>query len=143
MELTNIIWMFLLGVGVAVAIFYYNNRFLGNLVRKLIEIDAVSPETALTPKELGIKMSPALKYSLRPGSSFSETVIKTEDGRYYVAPDKVEMAKTKYRSKNASFFYILLTFFIILVFGLAFTYVFPNMLETYINSIADAFGLEG
>ena len=40
MDVTTMIWMFTFGAAVAMAIMYYNIRFLGRLVRKLIEIDA-------------------------------------------------------------------------------------------------------
>ena len=110
MDITVMIWMFALGAAIAMIVMYYNIRFLGRLVRKLIEIDATSPETALTLEEINIKLSPAIKRSLRPGTSFSETVLRTEDGRYYIAPDKLSMAKSKYRGKDVNLVFILISF---------------------------------
>ena len=74
MDLKTIIWMFMLGMSAAIFVVYYNNRFLGKIVRKLIEIDATSSDTALPPEDLGVKITPFVKYALRPNTSISETV---------------------------------------------------------------------
>ena len=139
MDVTTIIWMFALGAAVAMAIMYYNIRFLGRLVRKLIEIDATSPESALTLKEIDMKLSPALKHSLRPGTNFSETVLRTEDGRYYIAPDKLSMAKSKYKGKDVNLVFILLSFVILLIFAYVLTLILPEILEGASGQISNAF----
>ncbi len=139
MDITVIIWMFALGAAIAMCVMYYNIRFLGRLVRKLIEIDATSPESALTLEEIDIKLSPALKHSLRPGTSFSETVLRTEDGRYYIAPDKLSMAKSKYRGKDVNLVFMLLTFILLAVFAYALTLILPDIIEGAGNQISSAF----
>jgi hypothetical protein len=139
MDVTTIIWMFALGAAVAMAIMYYNIRFLGRLVRKLIEIDATSPESALTLKEIDMKLSPALKHSLRPGTNFSETVLRTEDGRYYIAPDKLSMAKSKYKGKDVNLVFILLSFVILLIFAYVLTLILPEIIEGASGQISNAF----
>ncbi|MBQ1206855.1 MAG: hypothetical protein IIX67_06560 [Clostridia bacterium] len=140
MDINVIIWMFTIGAAVAMGIMYYNIRFLGRLVRKLIEIDATSPESALTLEEIDIKLSPALKHSLRPGTNFSETVLRTEDGRYYIAPDKLSMAKSKYRGKDVNLVFILLSFVILLIFAYVLTLILPDIIEGASGQISDAFG---
>ena len=140
MDINVIIWMFTIGAAVAMGIMYYNIRFLGRLVRKLIEIDATSPESALTLEESDIKLSPALKHSLRPGTNFSETVLRTEDGRYYIAPDKLSMAKSKYRGKDVNLVFILLSFVILLIFAYVLTLILPDIIEGASGQISDAFG---
>ena len=87
----------MIGVAVATIVVYYNSRFLGRTVRALLDIDATSPQSAITLEELGLSLTPALRSSLKPGTAFSQIVIKTEDDRYYIAPDKVSLAKAKYR----------------------------------------------
>lgn len=121
-------------------VMYYNIRFLGRLVRKLIEIDATSPESALTLEEIDIKLSPALKHSLRPGTNFSEIVLRTEDGRYFIAPDKLSMAKSKYRGKDVNLVFILLSFVILLIFAYVLTLLLPDIIEGASGQISDAFG---
>lgn len=143
MDINAIVWMFVLGASVAMCISYYNVRFLGRLVRKLIEIDASSPESALTLDELGIKITPALKYSLRPGTSFSETVLKTEDDRYYIAPDKLAMAKTKYRGKDTTIVFLLLCLFGLIVVAFAVTRILPDLLNATGTSFSELFGNGG
>ncbi|MBR5286110.1 MAG: hypothetical protein IKU30_04350 [Clostridia bacterium] len=139
MDVTTMIWMFTFGAAVAMAIMYYNIRFLGRLVRKLIEIDATSPESALTLEEIDMKLSPALKHSLRPGTNFSETVLRTADGRYYIAPDKLSMAKSKYKGKDVNLVFILLSFTVLLIFAYVLTLILPDLIEGASGQISNAF----
>ena len=129
MDIGSLIWMFMIGAAIAMVIMYYNARFLGRLVRKLIQIDATSPESAMPLNELGLKITPALKYSLRPGTSFSETVLKTEDDRYYIAPDKLSMAKAKYRGKDTTIVFVLLCILALVVVAFAFSKILPDLLN--------------
>ena len=140
MDITTIIWMFMLGAAVATVVVYYNSRFLGKFVRALLDIDATSPESALTPDELGIKMTYAIKNALKPGTAFSQTVIKTEDNRYYIAPDKVGLAKMKYRGKDTTIVFVLLILGILALVALALTYIFPDILESTMASFSETFG---
>ncbi len=143
MTATTIIWMCAIGAAIAMAVLYYNSRFLGGLVRALIEIDATSAESALTLEELNIKLTPALKYSLRPNTSFSETVLKTEDDRYYIAPDKLAMAKAKYRGKDTTIVFLLICFVVLAVAAFAFTKIFPDLIEKVGNEFSGLFGEGG
>ncbi len=135
MDLSTVIWMFMIGASIAMVMMYYNARFLGRLVRKLIQIDATSPESAMSIEELGLKMTPALKYSLRPGTSFSQTVLKTEDDRYYIAPDRLSMAKSKYRGKDTTIVFILLCIIALFVVAFAVSKILPDL----VGSTAGAF----
>ena len=129
MDIGSLSWMFMIGAAIAMVIMYYNARFLGRLVRKLIQIDATSPESAMPLSELGLKITPALKHSLRPGTSFSETVLKTEDDRYYIAPDKLSMAKAKYRGKDTTIVFVLLCILALVVVAFAFSKILPDLLS--------------
>lgn len=139
MDLTIIIWMFALGAAIAACMMYYNSRFLGGLVRKLLEIDATAPESAMTLEELNIKLTPALKRALRPGTSFSDTVLTTADGRYYIAPDKVSMAKAKYRGKDVDLLYIILILVIIGISAAALTNILPKLIDGSLGYFSEAF----
>ncbi len=142
MELTTILWMLLAGIAVGTVIVYYNSRFLGRFVRALIAIDATSPESALTAEELGIKLSPALKQALKPGSSFSEIVYTTDDNRYYLDPKKIGLARIKYRTNDTTLLFLLMSLIIILVAGIAFTWLLPDVMDAFEQNFSGIFGLE-
>jgi hypothetical protein len=140
MELTTIIWMFMIGAAAAMVVMYYNSRFLGGFVRALLEIDATSPESAITAEEIGIKISLPIKNALKPGTAFSKTVIKTEDNRYYVAPDKVGLAKLKYRGKDTTIFFVLLCLVTLALVALALSYIFPDIINSASAGLSEMFG---
>ena len=140
MELKTIIWMFMLGICAAILTVYYNNRFLGKIVRKLIEIDATSSDTALSPEDLGVKITPFVKYALRPNTSFSQTVLITEDGRYYISPEKLSMAKSKYSGKDSSATFVLICIFILLLVTFALLAVFPDIINSFGETMSGVFG---
>lgn len=143
MELTNIIWVFMLGATAAILTIYYNSHFLGGLVRALIKIDATSPENAATLEELNIKMTPPLKYALRPETSYSNTVIQTDDGKFYILPEKLSMAKAKYRTKDTSLILILMSIIILCLGALALTYILPEAVESFSTQMKAIFGEGG
>ena len=143
MQLTTIIWVFMFGAIAAILTVYYNSHFLGGLVRALIKIDATSPESAMSLEELKIKMTFPLKYALRPETSFSNTVIKTEDGKFYIKPEKIEMAKAKYRNKDTSLILILMSVAILCLGALALTYIVPEAVTSFTNQFKAIFGEGG
>ena len=140
MELKTILWMFTLGVCAAIITVYYNNRFLGKLVRKLIEIDATSEETALLPDDIGVKITPFVKHALRSGTSFSQTVLKTADGKFYISPDKVAMAKSKYSGKDTSFVFVIICILLLLLVTFIMITVFPDVIDSFGQRISEIFG---
>ncbi len=131
MDVTTILWMFMLGAIAAVLTVFYNNKYLGKIVRALISIDATTPETAMTADELGVKITPTVKNAFKSNKSFSETVLITKDGRYYINPDKLALAKSKYRSKETSFIFIIMSIVILLVAAIALSYVLPDLLDKF------------
>ena len=140
MDITTILWMFFIGGSAAIISVYYNNRFLGGMVRALISIDATSPETAMSADEIGIKITPMLRHALRPGTSFSETVIKTIDNRYYIAPDKLSIAKSKYHGKDTSLMFVITSILLLLFVTLAMTYILPDVIKGFSDKITGIFG---
>ncbi len=140
MDLKTIIWTFMLGAVAATLVMFYNNRFLGRFVRALLSIDATSPEAAITPDELGMKITPAIRSALRPNTGFSQIVLKTEDDRYYIAPDRVSLAKMKYRQKDMTIVFVLMSIAMLLGVALALTYVFPDVIESAGNRLSGLFG---
>ena len=131
MTVQTIIWIFALAFAIATVTVYYNTRFVGRLVRALLDIDALAPQAALTLEELGIKSTPLLKFAMRQGSALSSVVITTADGRYYISPSKAAMARRKYRDEHITILFVLLLFLIIILFALAATYIFPEVLQFF------------
>lgn len=128
MTLKTFLILLIVGFGVATVTTYYNKRFLGGLVRRLLEIDATSPQSAIFLQEIDFKLSPALRFALRPDTSFSSIVLITSDGRYYVAPEKVAMAKSKYKDEGVTIFFVLIMLVLFFAAALAATYVFPEVI---------------
>jgi hypothetical protein len=130
----------MIGAVAATIVMFYNNRFLGRLVRALLSIDATSPESAIAIEKLGLKLTPAIKNALRPETSFAQTVLRTEDGRFYIAPDKVLLAKKKYRSQDMTIIFVLMSIGIIIAVAFALTYVFPEVIEGAGERLGNLFG---
>lgn len=139
MEIKIVLWMFFFGGSAAIISMYYNSRFLGNMVRSLLKIDATSPETAITADELGIKITPALKHALRPESNFSQIVMKTDDERYFVAADKIAMAKAKYKAKSISLGFVITSIIILFVVTCAMVIVMPDVINGFSDSFSGIF----
>ncbi len=127
MEITHIIWTILAGIAVASGILWYNRRFLGTFIHRLIEIDATSPETAVTMDELHLKQSVPLKNALREDGTLHDAVFSTEDDppRYYIAQKKLPMLKAKYRKESASVFSVILIVCLLIVVGILFSVLYP------------------
>ena len=127
MDIIHSVWTILAGIAIASVILWYNRRFLGALVHKLIEIDATSPETAVSLEELHCKETAPLKNALREDGSLHDAILATEDQppRYYIAPKKLSMLKAKYRKENASIFSVILIICLLIVTGVLFTVLYP------------------
>lgn len=136
----TVIWMFTIGVAIGTLTVYYNSRFVGRFVRALLDIDAVSPDTAIAESELGLKITPLLRFALRPKGALSEVVHTAEDGRYYIAPERIVMARRKYRDEHVTIFYVLLIFLIVGVFSLGASYIFPELLDYVKGNFSEIFG---
>ncbi len=140
MDITTIVWLCTVGACIGILSVYYNSSFLGKMVRALISIDATSPEKALTLDELNIKLTPPLKHALRPGTSFSQTVIKTDDDKYYILEKRIPMAKAKYREKEASLFFVLISILILIIAATALNYILPEVIEKFSSDVSGIFG---
>ncbi len=139
MDITVIVWMFMLGCAIAVLTVFYNNRFLGKFVRALIDIEATSPENAINIEELDVKITPFVSRALKSGGSLSEIVFNTEDGKYYIAPERVSLAKAKYRSKDATILFIIISLVILVLAAVALTYIFPESVESFSKTLNELF----
>ena len=124
----QILLAFIFGVTAAAVYTYYTKSILGGLVRKLFEHNAFDGDSAISLEEAGYKKSFLLKYSLRPGTDFAETV-RSVDGRYYIPEDKIEKAESKYKNENITVFVVLLAILALAIIALACIYIFPDLLE--------------
>lgn len=133
--LNYILWAFVIGIGIGIIYTFYTKMFLGKLVRKLIAIDACSPETAISLDAIKYKLTPPIKNALRKGTSFSETVAIDENGNYYINPSQLSKAKIKYRNEGTSLFLLLIMICILLIVALISTYIFPEVIDKINNLI--------
>ena len=130
----QVLWAVLIGVGIATFYVYYIRRFVGGFVRGLLEIDARSPETAVKPEDLHIRMSLPLKWALRKNGSLDGEVKSVGSGaqtRYYAVPEKTDMLKAKYRKEKLPVLFLLIAVFAILAVGLILTYSYPKLQELF------------
>ena len=83
-ELNLILWSFYAAIVIATLVTYFTRTVFGKFVRTLLEKEAESPETALSPDETGIKITPFIKMGLKNHLHYKDMLVAiTEDGRYY------------------------------------------------------------
>ncbi|HOJ48775.1 MAG TPA: hypothetical protein PLD48_07920 [Bacillota bacterium] len=136
-ELNFIIWAFVIGVGLAAVYTFYIKKVLGDLVRRLIAIDACSPETAISLEKINYKMNAIVQTELKRNGSYAETVKVTESGLYYINPEMLAKAKTKYKNDFMPILFLVVLLVALAGLGLLATYVLPGLLER----VFDSFGL--
>ncbi len=128
-SVVSIVWLTLIGIGVATICLWYSRTFPGKLVRKLLEIDATSPETAVSLETLHCRMTPPLRLALREGGGLQDLVISlpSEDGGtlYYLSPAHLDKAQAKYRKEGHGFLSVLFAIAGLLLVGLLFHYLYP------------------
>jgi len=139
MDVTFAVWTVLAGIGAAIVYLWYQRRFVGDFVRKLLTIDADSPETAVSMEELHCKMTPPVQMALREEGALQDAVLKTEEEtpRYYVAPAKKKMLASKYKNENVGFFAVLLGLCILVAVGVLFTVLYP-VLSNFLGGMLSA-----
>lgn len=128
--LKQILWAFIVGVGIATIYTFYIRKVLGGLVRKLIAIDACSPEAAISLENINYKMNSLVKYSLRKGTEFSQTVLINEKGLYYINPEYLDKAKLKYKEEGTSVFLMFIILIVLAAVALISTYIYPQAIES-------------
>jgi hypothetical protein len=136
-DLNLILWAFIIGIGIAAVYTFYIKKFQGKLVRKLISIDACSPETAISLEKIDFKMNPAIQNELRKKNSFSEMVKATESGLYYINPDYLDKAKSKYKNELMSFLFLIVLLITLAGIGLLCSYILPEVIQKF-NDIANS-----
>lgn len=133
----QILWAVLVGVGIATFYVYYIRMFVGGFVRGLLEIDAKSPDTAVTAEDLHQRMTFPVKLALRKNGSLDDAVRTIGTGanaRYYVLPEKADMLKFKYRKERLPILFLLIAVFAIVAVGLILTYCYPKLQELFAST---------
>ena len=127
MNVTHVVWTILAGIGGAVVYHWYSGRFVGRFVRKLLEIDAVQADAAVSLEELHFKMTPALMLALREDGALYGSVGKTEGDTpcYYILPEKKEMLSAKYSKEGTGLASVILWICLLIVVGVVFSFVYP------------------
>ena len=115
-SVVSIVWLTLIGIGVATICLWYSRTFPGKLVRKPLET-------------LRCRMTPLLRLALREGGGLQDLVISlpSEDGGtlYYLSPAHLDKAQAKYRKEGHGFLSVLFAIAGLLLVGLLFHYLYP------------------
>ena len=127
-SLEQIFWAFIIGVMIAAAYTFYTKKILGGFVRALLNENAFSESRAVSFEDIGYKPGFFLKYALRDGSAFSETV-KSKNGKYYIPEDKIEKAESKYKGESITVLIMLVAILAFAAVALLCIYLFPELVE--------------
>ena len=140
MTIEFVIWAFLIGGAVATIYTFYTKVVLGKLVRKLIEIDACSPETAISLEQIDYKMNSSVERALKKNSSFSQTVRTDGNGLFYINPEDLKKAGTKYRNDGITIYILLVLLLVLGATALICAYFFPSVIQRFISAIQNIIG---
>lgn len=127
-SLEQIFWAFIIGVMIAAAYTFYTKKILGGFVRALLNADAFSESRAVSFEDIGYKPNFFLRYSLRDGSAFSDTV-KNKNGKYYIPEEKIEKAESKYKGESITVMIMLVAILAFAAVALLCIYLFPELVE--------------
>lgn len=124
----QLLWSIIIGTSLAAVYTFYTKRVLGSFVRQLFENDAFEPESAVSLDQIKPKGLPFIKYSLRDGTSFSETVL-CSDGKYYIPENFIDKAERKYCGEHLTIIIVMVVLIVLLATALICTHLFPELLS--------------
>lgn len=138
--LNLIIWAVYIGFMIASVMYYYQKKVVGGFVRKVMEMGANSPDTALTLSELGYQNHPAIRRELSGRGPLRKMVWEVEDnyrtgedgvlycarekaldlniGKFYVSEERRIDAQLRYDNKGTDLFSLIIAaviFFVVAV----------------------------
>lgn len=134
MTVKQIIWCVTIGIAIAAVYTFYNKKVLGGLVKKLFDMDAFDIDSAVDLGSAGYSKNIFIKYSLREGTSFADTV-RCHDGRYYIPEEKIHKAENKYKDEGATIVVLLITLAVLFIVALIAVYAFPNLINQITNNL--------
>lgn len=81
---TLIIWLFYIAVVIGTIVYFAVNYRLSKIIARLLELDATSPETAVSIADADLKNTLFLRACLRSPASYKNLLVAiTSDGKYY------------------------------------------------------------
>ncbi|MBQ8742521.1 MAG: hypothetical protein IJZ03_04060 [Clostridia bacterium] len=150
-EINTVVWGLAVGVIISLIFIYFNRVVLGGFVRKLIESDALSVDTALTVDELGYGKNFWIKRALLGSGAFRKIVFEIGDeihiaseghsfsarttpidlatARFYIAKENKTMAEIRYDRQGASIFTVIASVIIVLVVAYLATLFVPFIIS--------------
>lgn len=127
----HLLWCFAAGLFAACIYGFYAKCVVGKLIRGLAREDAADEGSAVTLKQIGCGIF-IFKLALRKGSSLSESVIATEDGkRYYLLPESKDKMLSKYGANSGSLLSLVLTLLIAAVVAIICAALLPWVTDMY------------
>ncbi|MBP5231537.1 MAG: hypothetical protein ILO68_07380, partial [Clostridia bacterium] len=125
-----VLWLLLVGIAVAAAAVAFMRLPLGTFVRKLLEENADSPETAKSLSELGVRRNGYLSTSLKgrgPLSTVVRAVGEGPDAKYYIPESSVPLAKAKFRKEKIALPAILIGLVLLAAAAVGAAYLWPGL----------------
>lgn len=132
--LASVIWPAVAGMIIAIIAAYLIKRTVGKFVKKLLSSGADSEETAKSLADLGYGKSFAVRNAMR--GTLKNIVSVTEDGKYYIAPEKSFRAETQYAPDGISVALIVISAILIIIVG----FFALRYAEKIIGLLSDVFG---
>ena len=158
--LEQVLWPMLAGIVLAAAIVLLNKKLFGRIVRRLIELRAFTPQTAVTLREAGLRETRVLRFALREKSAFrklvhtclpaqepAESASKEQKEtlaslRFYLPEENCDRASLQYDNNGASFLGVFLAcilFFAAILILLTIVPDFIKMIENFIDIAKSSF----
>lgn len=124
----SIVWPLVIGAFISVVISLVNKRTVGKLIKKLIELKATTPESAISLEEAGLSKNGYLRYATRPTSTLMNLISITDDKKLYISEEKSFRAETTYVSDRASYVTIIVAAVIFIAAGILMNNVIPKLI---------------
>lgn len=155
--LEQVLWPMLAGIILAALIVLLNKKLFGKIVRRLIELRAFTPQTAVTLREAGIRETRVLRFALREKSAFRRlvhTCTPSQDAasneakdalsslRFYLPEENCDRAELQFDNNGASVLGVFLACILFFAAILLLLTVIPNfltMIDNFINIAKDSF----
>ena len=139
-NLTLILLSFCIGIFIASLAILYRQNVLGNIIRNIVQKNALDEKNALSFKNLGYSNKNFLvKHALREKSLFLKniSVIKTEDGEklYYISQNKKDFLLSRFRKKGSNLTALILG----IILFLTAAFICLTIIPMFVERIKDIF----
>jgi len=126
----HLLWCFAAGLIAACVYGFFAKCVIGKLIRGLAREDASDEQSAIFLKSIGCGGF-IFKLVLSKGSTLSDSVIATEDGRYYLLPENKDKMLSKYGANSGSLISLVLTLLVALVVAILCAALLPWITDLY------------